>query len=330
MNHFPPFFRGPDPRTPFPTARAPRPDMPRVEVLLALFEGERFLGEQLESLARQTYRAWSLAIRDDGSRDRGPAIAQGFAATMPGRGLRLLEGPHLGRARGFLALVLASDPMADYLAFCDQDDVWDPGKLARAVDRLAALPAGVPALYCGPALRTGAAPRPTGRSPRGSGAPSFRNALVECVAGGNTMVMNRAAAGTLRLAAGFRGPIPAHDWWAYQVVTGAGGIVVHDDRPMVFSRRHAAPRDASAAGAPARLRALAGGQFRSWCDQNVAALTAISPLLTPRRRALLREFAELRAAPLAARLRRLVASGIHCQTRGGQAALLAAAAAGRI
>ncbi len=307
--------------------------MPRVEILMALFDGERFLGQQLESLARQSHRAWSLSIRDDGSRDNGPAIARAFATTMPGRAIQVRTGAHLGAARNFLALIKASDPGADFLAFCDQDDVWHPGKLARAIDSLSALPEGLPALYCGPTIVTDAGLFPIGRSPEFRRPPAFENALVQSIAGGNTMVINRAAADILQIAAGYRGPIPAHDWWTYQVITGVGGVVLRDDHPMVLYRQHGRNLIGSNAGTLARLarlRALARGQLARWSDQNIAALTAISPLLTPRNRALVEEFAALRAQPVRDRLRRLAASGIHRQTRGGQAALLAAAALSRI
>ncbi|MEM9032857.1 MAG: glycosyltransferase [Pseudomonadota bacterium] len=302
-------------------------------VLLALFDGARFLDAQLESIARQSHRNWSLSIRDDGSRDHGVALARDFATDHPGHDIRVWGGAHRGFARNFLALIEAAEAGADYAAYSDQDDVWSPEKLDRAIAKLSELPAGVPALYCGPTILTDANLVPIGRSYAFRHPPAFRNALVQSIAGGNTMVANRAAIDILRVASSYRGPVPAHDWWTYQVISGVGGTIIVDKNPMVLYRQHGANMIGSNQGTRARLRrlkALANGQLAQWSEQNLAALAAVSPLLTRGNRAVLRDFAELRELPLIARLKRLGASGLHRQTRAGQAALWTAAATARL
>lgn len=302
-------------------------------VLLALFNGAAHLQDQLDSIARQTHHNWSLTIRDDRSCDRGLQIARRFAAKMPSHDIRIFGGAHLGSAHNFLTLLKEMDAEADYAAFSDQDDVWMPQKLAHAVNHLAGLPPGVPALYCGRTILTNARLAPVGLAPLISRPTGFRNALVQNIAGGNTMVVNRAALEILNLAAGYQGPVPAHDWWTYQVVTGAGGVVIFDSEPMVLYRQHGRNLTGPHRGARARLRRLAdlaGGKFSRRSDQNIDALQAISPLLTTGNAKVLAEFAALRQTPAKERLRRFRALGLYRQTRAGQAALLAAAALGRI
>lgn len=333
MKHYPHLYQGSARRTLLPSGATPQDATPKVEILLALFDGARFLRDQLESIARQTHGNWSLSIRDDGSHDEGVAIAREFAATVPGRDVRIWGGTHRGFSRNFLALLEAADQGADYVAYSDQDDVWNPEKLTRAITRLGVLPSGIPAIYCGPTIITSADLTPQAKSPRLRGRPGFRNALVQNIAGGNTMVLNRAAMDVLRIAANYRGAIPAHDWWTYQVITGVGGTIVYDDEPMVLYRQHGANLIGSNRGTRARLRRIAGlvnGQFAQWSDQNIAALKAVSPMLTPGNSAALQDFIEFRGLPMTTRLKRLGTSGLHRQTRAGQAALWTAAAIGRL
>ena len=337
MKHYPLLYqdrRGPLTNTDLPRFLKDRPrGASRVAILLGLFNGAGFLGDQLESLARQTHRNWTLHIRDDGSRDDSVGIARRFAATMPGRDIRIDLGAHRGFARNFLTLLASVPPDADAAAFCDQDDVWLPGKLDHALACLSDVPAGQPALYCGRTIITDRALTPIGTSPVFSRPPSFRNALVQNIAGGNTMVLNRAALEIVRIAAAYRGPVPAHDWWCYQLVTGAGGTVIYDRDPQVLYRQHGTNLIGANTGTMARLRRLAAipsGQLSRWSDQNLAALGAAAPLLTEENQRILDAFRDLRALNPAGRLKNLGRAGLHRQTRGGNAALWMAAALGKI
>ena len=101
-----------------------------VEVLLATYNGARFLREQLDSIFGQQYENLHVLARDDGSSDETVEILQQYASRFPGR-LRLLPtGKPSGSAKSnFLLLMRAST--ASYICFADQDDVWLPDKLLR-------------------------------------------------------------------------------------------------------------------------------------------------------------------------------------------------------
>lgn len=98
-----------------------------IQVLLACYNGERYLPQQLSSLRRQDDPAFSVLMQDDGSADATPALLQNAADER----FRMAKGGgrHLGAIGNFMSLL--SQCTADYAALCDQDDVWQPCRLSR-------------------------------------------------------------------------------------------------------------------------------------------------------------------------------------------------------
>ncbi|WP_132951864.1 glycosyltransferase [Rhodovulum bhavnagarense] len=315
------------------TARADETD--RVTILMAVWNAGKTLDPQLHSILDQTHANWHILAADDGSSDDSPQTLARFAAAHPGR-LTPLCGPRNGAARNFVFLLREAgrrEGATGWIAFCDQDDVWLPGKLARGIAALSSLPEGQPALYCSrtwvtdfdlKARRLSAArPRP----------PGFRNALVQNIASGNTTLLNPAAAQLVCAAAQEVTELVVHDWWVYQLVTGAGGTVVHDDEPTLLYRQHPGNQIGANDHLRARLKRigqLLRGDFREWNRVNIAALRASAHRLTPANRALLDRFAAAHDAPLVSRLRLLSGMGLYRQSRAAQLALWLAALLGRL
>lgn len=199
----------------------------------------------------------------------------------------------------------------------------------------AAAPAGRPILHvtrtiiCDEALNE-LREAPLYRRPAG-----FLNALVQACTPGNTTLVNPSGAALLKAAApsAARAGIVSHDWWSYQLIAGAGGVVLRDPRQTVFYRQHRGNvmgRNDTPRAMLARLARLGAGDYGDWLRANIAALDGAAPLLTAANRERLAQFAAAIEAPgplAAARLARL---GVYRQTRGGTLALLAAAAAGRL
>lgn len=302
-----------------------------VSILLALYNGGRFIEEQLDSLVAQTHSDWRLTVSDDGSRDDGPERVRRWAARHPDRQVRVLSGPGGGFARNFLHLLASVGPGVRFASFADQDDVWLPGKLARALEALERVPDREPALYCARTWVCNARLGDLHQSEHWPLPPSFRNALVQNIAAGNTIVVNRAGLRLLQAAARRVEDVAAHDWWAYQIITGAGGTVILDPAPSVLYRQH----DANVIGANRGLRAhlrrswiVARGHLRRWNDLNIAALLRAGPYLTPENRALVEAFAAARASPPSCRPGRLGRLGLHRQSRLGTGCLWVAAILG--
>lgn len=213
----------------------------KVSVILSSFNGAQYLPQQLDSLVGQSYPDMTIQVRDDGSTDGTIGILKRYAENHGN--IHLISGTRLGITGSFFYLLRHCGEESEYIAFCDQDDVWYQDKIERAVARLSALTSDLPALYCSRQeyvdhdlthLRfSRVLRRPL----------SFRNALVENCATGCTVVLNRAAKDMITdcLPGGF----VWHDWWCYLVVS-AFGVVIHDQQPGLKYRLHSANDTGSA------------------------------------------------------------------------------------
>lgn len=299
----------------------------KVAVLMATYNGADYLPEQIESLIEQSYSEWELCVSDDGSSDQTLALLDGIAnSTLVGR-LRVFAGPRQGFAKNFLSLVRRSEIQADYFAFCDQDDLWRQDKLARGLAALQQVPAQVPALYCSRTHSVDGDGEHLGFSPLFSKSPCFANALVQSIAGGNTMIFNAAARDLLAQTPADI-TIVSHDWWAYLLVSGCGGQVFYDAEATLDYRQHAGNlvgANSSWRDRLLRLRKMFSGRFREWNDANLIALSFYQAQLTPENQQKLKIFARGRNGPLLTRLRSIKETGVFRQTMAGHLGLWLAA-----
>ncbi len=224
---------------------APDPPDAAVDILLATYNGARFLPELLASLAAQTHPGWRLVVRDDGSSDDTPRILADWAAARPDRVVLLdAEGGNLGAMRSFARLLAASD--APCFLFCDQDDVWLPEKISRLLAAMqeaeARLPAGTPILVHGDLRVVDGALAPIAPSywtrqrfhpdrSAETGAILVQNCVTGCAMMGNA-ALRRAADPIPEIA-------PMHDWWCAVVAWRAGRIVAVPEA-LVLYRQHQA------------------------------------------------------------------------------------------
>ena len=289
---------------------------PSVAILLCTYQGEEFLSAQLNSIARQTHPHWQVWASDDGSRDATLKMLAQYHTEWGDALLCVVEGPGKGFVANFLSLVCNPAVRADYFAYADQDDLWEADKLERALAWLATVPSGQPALYMSRTRLIDEAGKDIGFAPLfTSRPPTFANAIVQNIGGGNTMVFNAAAREVI--AAGTRDTsMVAHDWWSYMLITGAGGVAYYDTYPSVRYRQHGANVHGSNAGLLNRLwRAVLvfGGRFRSWSDRNIRSLSPVRDLLTPENQRIFDNFNAARRGSLPARLLALRRSGVHRQ-----------------
>ena len=118
--------------------------MTNIAILLCTFNGARFLPAQLSSYGSQTWRDWRLFASDDGSSDQTAAILAQYQKTLGSNQVQIRSGPRRGFVTNFLSLVCDPSIDADYYAYSDQDDIWEPEKLARAIEVLQQTPPHVP------------------------------------------------------------------------------------------------------------------------------------------------------------------------------------------
>ncbi len=205
-----------------------------VQVLLSTYNGTTYLKPLMESLRAQDYPDIEILVRDDGSSDGTINLLQEYA--LSSLNITITGGENLGAARSFLKLLEQSSPTADYVAFCDQDDVWLKDKISRAVEFLDRCPNEIPALYCSRFTIVNENLKFIKYSDIPKKGLSFRNALVECLIWGCTIVINQSARQILLRE--LPRYVRMHDAWVYLVVS-AFGVVLYDEESRILYRRHA-------------------------------------------------------------------------------------------
>lgn len=107
-----------------------------IAVLMSTYNGETYIAQQLESLAKQTVAdRMTVYIRDDGSTDATFEIIDQWREQLP---IVLYRSTNKGPAKSFWELLMNPEIRADYYAFCDQDDIWDSDKLESGIRNLKA------------------------------------------------------------------------------------------------------------------------------------------------------------------------------------------------
>jgi len=246
---------------------------PKAAVLLSCYNGEKYLREQIDSILAQTYPELTIYAHDDASTDGTAAILSEYE----GERLRLVSpGEHFGYPRCFYALLeQASD--AEYYAFSDQDDVWMPQKIERAIGMMEKKGGSKQPLMCFCASEKCSADltvRSVRSAPDFMGLPAYP--LLASTAPGFAMVISRA----LRDLIAARPVQQHHDWLVCRAAYYLGEIL-YDPTPLARHREH----DASFTIA-SRTSGLSKDQARdkTWAAfraDNAEFLRAYGDLLSP-------------------------------------------------
>ena len=250
--------------------------MSETHIVLSVYNGCRFISEQLKSIQDQTFQNWRLWIRDDGSTDDTFSVLEEMAASDHRIFVYPRDGRQLGVSGGFSWLLERLPDDAREVFCCDADDVWLPEKMEHSRTALLNAEAG----ESGPVLlhtdlrvtdsnlRTldqslwhylEISPEPV----------TLQRLVVENVATGPTILMNRDL---LEKASPIPDEVPHHDWWI-ALVAAAFGRVVALPQATVLYRRHSANHTGEYAKGRGRLvhwaRKVAGapgrtGELRRW------------------------------------------------------------------
>jgi len=211
-------------------------------ILLATFNGAKWLDEQLESIVNQSHPNWKLYISDDASTDGTPELLKRWRSRFPDKITLFFQPRNLGHQRNFEFLL--SRPKEPYLFFCDQDDIWATDKLSRQLELLrdqenrqsSSQPLGV---FSDLTLIS-----EDGRLLHRSFwkyqkigpemVKSLSTMMICNVVTGCTMGINRAAA---NLCLGKTIDL-THDHWTALQILKSGGSLVWLDAPLVAYRQH--------------------------------------------------------------------------------------------
>ena len=224
-----------------------------VDVVLATFNGSRFLQEQLDSIIFQQGVKINLYVSDDGSSDETNEIIQRNANSF--NRLKIFDGPRKGPAANFFSLL--KHTTAEYVALADQDDIWHPNHLINSIHDL--VPIGDT-----PGMRFSST-REFGRNvkeriwPRITTVPCIESLMVENQARGCTVVLNKSA---IKLINSYEPKAAVmHDWWILLQIS-LRGKVIYCAEPEINYRIH----DTNAVGLPKKrgFRALRGAISGTW------------------------------------------------------------------
>ncbi len=213
--------------------------MPKVDVLMATFNGESFLSEQLDSILSQESVSLRIVISDDGSSDQTLDIVKTYAEKY--KNIEIVSGPCMGAARNFFFLLGFSK--ADFVAFSDQDDIWEPNHLINAVTALRNCADSPAMAFSNVRILSEKkflfAPAYVNRI------PSIENRFFENLARGCTIVLNRNLLEILKLNTPKNAIM--HDYWVYLVASCIGRVVLvaeisvnyrlHDSNLVGISRK---------------------------------------------------------------------------------------------
>lgn len=298
-------------------------DKPELAILMCTYNGEEFISDQVNSIFDQEFKNWHLWVSDDNSQDN----TLGIIKTHPkynGNKVSIVSGPCKGFSENFKSLIHTVPLQSDFYAFSDQDDIWLPDKLERATDFLKKIPSTVPAMYCSCTELIDENNAAIGFSPRYRKKPSFKNALLQNIGSGNTMVFNRRALELLRIATS--ADFVIHDWALYLAVSACGGSIFFDENVSVRYRQHQANLIGNGMSLRRRIdNFIKAYQWRryEWNTKNIAMLSALTSFMTPESRNTLEYFSSIRNGRIYKRWVNLHRSGVYHQQAIGMLTTIA-------
>lgn len=214
-----------------------------VDILMATYNGERYISDQIKSIQKQSFTNWRLLISDDCSSDDTPKIIHKFAAE-DSRIIVVSDGMRYGSAKNnFLSLTNKAE--APYVMFSDQDDVWLPTKIEKTLAKMREMEkktsGNIPLLVFTDmkvvredlSIVSESFERFSNINPRRT---RFSHLLAQSIGAGCTMMVNQIA---IKYISKIKNPsnIIMHDWWLSLVAAAFGNIDYIDESTSLY-RQH--------------------------------------------------------------------------------------------
>lgn len=210
-----------------------------VEVLLATYNGETYIEEQVLSLINQTYQDLKIIIRDDNSSDNTKIVINKLKKKYPEKIVLIEDCDICGSAKAnFMKLLKYAK--ADYVMFCDQDDFWFPEKVEKMLCEMKKHEQefGGPILIYSDYIATDEKLNPLNENIKNGQVYNpkldLNHLIVQNYINGCAMMVNRALyKNTLR----YRDEMLMHDWWL-AIYAATFGQAIHMNVPLMFYRQH--------------------------------------------------------------------------------------------
>lgn len=216
--------------------------MSQVTVLLATYNGSKYVRQMIDSVLAQDHRDFRLVLSDDGSRDETVSILEEYAGQHPDRVIHYRSGLRFGNAQGHFMHLLEKFHDTPYIMFCDQDDFWHPDKISKTLAKMQQVEhSDSPALVhtdlrvVDGALNLMDASFMHFSKLRGDRL-KLNQLLVQNVVTGCTMMINNALA---ELACSHlpENKILMHDWWL-ALIASAMGTAAYLNEATIDYRQH--------------------------------------------------------------------------------------------
>jgi glycosyltransferase involved in cell wall biosynthesis len=297
--------------------------LPSVAILMCTYDGDEYLEEQLDSIQNQDFKNWTLFVNDDGSEDKTLDILKRYQKKWGTKKLHIRKGPQKGFCQNFLQIINDKRINADLYFLSDQDDVWMPHKLSHTIKKISKLDAAKPILYCARTTYVSSdAKRILGQSDLFLKPPSFKNAFIQSIAGGNTMAFNGQLKRFVQKYP--KADVVSHDWWLYILNELVGGKTLYDRESTILYRQHNKSLVGANTGFIAkmkRLRMLVNGTYRVYNTKHINVFSKFSIKGIKSNINLIDQFYILRDKPIKERCRMIGKLGIYRQTWDGHLAL---------
>jgi glycosyltransferase involved in cell wall biosynthesis len=215
----------------------------KIGILLATYNGEKYIQELLDSLLMQTYNDFVCYIHDDGSTDNTVNILKDYKDKYPEK-ICIVNGESTGGAKNnFMFLLNYAKELHPYIMFCDQDDVWLPNKIEKSLNKIKEIENGdtnIPCLVYSDMKVVDANLNVISESFEDFNSLQIDNvtldrAVMSGLGAGCSMILNS----TLARIASVKNtdPIKMHDWWVMMVASSCGRIG-HIDEKLLLYRQH--------------------------------------------------------------------------------------------
>lgn len=214
-----------------------------IAIIMAAYNGEKFIGDQIESIMNNTCQDFVLHICDDGSIDRTLDICEQYASRYPDKIEIHKNKQNLKVVKNMLFWTVAID--ANYYMFCDQDDYWNRDKIKKSYDYIKSLEnenIGRPIAIFSDAevvnerLET-IHPSFQKHEMLSSFKLELKDLLMENKLLGCSVMFNNAVREKLKVMEEVPNEIIMHDWWI-GLIGAAFGKVVYLDEPLLKYRQH--------------------------------------------------------------------------------------------
>lgn len=213
----------------------------KIAILMATYDGEKYICQQIDSILSQTCKDWELYIHDDGSTDNTIAVVESYVEKYPNK-IHLIDGKSTGGAK-YNFFYMFGQVEAPYYMTCDQDDVWLDKKIELTYDKMLTIEnkADVPCLVytelrvVDSELNT-IADTMSGYQSLDCHKRTINQFILQNSVTGCTMMVNRALRDKMLRITDIDNTI-MHDWWA-ALVAAQFGKTAFIDEPTILYRQH--------------------------------------------------------------------------------------------